>query len=100
MQILRRPPMQTTPVNMALGLIGLCDICTMASYTIYIIRFGYFDDGQYGYSYAWLVYLLGHVLISVALHTVTLYLTVATASLRLAILCLKIQKPIRDRTLK
>ena len=35
-----------------------------------------------GYELGWIVFLLGHVVCSIALHTITLYLSVATAYIR------------------
>lgn len=62
-----------------------CDICTMVSYTVFNIRFGLLisaENPPFGYSLAWIWFLLMYVVVSIALHTVSLYISVVTAYIR------------------
>ena len=68
-----------------LSLVAICDILTMLSYTIFTLRFGFavdLSDPPLGYALHWIVFLLIHVVCSIALHTITLYTSVATAYVR------------------
>uniref|UniRef100_A0A914IA00 G-protein coupled receptors family 1 profile domain-containing protein n=1 Tax=Globodera rostochiensis TaxID=31243 RepID=A0A914IA00_GLORO len=83
--VLSRPAMQKCAVNRLLAIIALCDIATMASYTVFVVRFEFAvdkDEPPLGYGFLWIVFLLAHVVCSIALHTITVYLTVITALIR------------------
>ncbi|KAL3084603.1 hypothetical protein niasHS_009138 [Heterodera schachtii] len=83
--VLSRPAMQKCAVNRLLAIIALCDIATMASYTVFVVRFEFAVDNEeppLGYDFFWIVFLLAHVVCSIALHTITVYLTVITALIR------------------
>ncbi|KAI1700958.1 serpentine type 7TM GPCR chemoreceptor srw domain-containing protein [Ditylenchus destructor] len=83
--VLTRPIMQRSAVNRLLAIIGVCDIFTMLSYLMFVIRFGFAVDLSNpppGYALHWIIFLLAHVVCSIALHTITLYLTCATAYIR------------------
>ncbi|KAL3084601.1 hypothetical protein niasHT_035600 [Heterodera trifolii] len=83
--VLSRPAMQKCAVNRLLAIIALCDIATMASYTVFVVRFEFAVDNEeppLGYDFFWITFLLAHVVCSIALHTITLYLTVVTAFIR------------------
>ncbi|KAI3421318.1 Serpentine type 7TM GPCR chemoreceptor Srw [Globodera pallida] len=83
--VLSRPAMQKCAVNRLLAIIALCDIATMASYTVFVVRFEFAVDESNppkGYDFLWIVFLLAHVVCSIALHTITVYLTVITALIR------------------
>ena len=109
-----------SPSSYQLSIIAVCDICTMFSYTVFIVRFGFAVDSAeppVGYDFLWIIFLLAHVVCSIgecpfpahctfipsfgpnketpflsssssnppflsALHTITLYLSVATAFIR------------------
>uniref|UniRef100_A0A1I7X6Z7 G_PROTEIN_RECEP_F1_2 domain-containing protein n=1 Tax=Heterorhabditis bacteriophora TaxID=37862 RepID=A0A1I7X6Z7_HETBA len=79
-----RRPMRAYIINALLCAMAVCDALTMVSYLIYILRFRIFDNdsGVFGYSYPWLVFLIVHVTSSIALHTGSLYLSVAMAYIR------------------
>ncbi|CAJ0585674.1 unnamed protein product, partial [Mesorhabditis spiculigera] len=84
--ILTRPVMKRSAVNRLLALMAVCDTITMIDYLLYLIRFGIMvdpNDPPYGYPYVWICYLIGHVVASIALHSISLYLSVATAFIRL-----------------
>ncbi|VDM62749.1 unnamed protein product [Angiostrongylus costaricensis] len=82
--VLSHRSMRTYIINALLCAMAVCDILTMSSYLVYILRFRIFDNtiGVAGYSYSWLVFLIGHVTSSIALHTGSLYLSVAMAYIR------------------
>ncbi|CAI5444440.1 unnamed protein product [Caenorhabditis angaria] len=72
-------------INALLCAMSICDIITMFSYFIYIIRFKLLDDNSsqtWGYPYIWLIFLIAHVTSSIALHTTSLYLSVIMAYIR------------------
>uniref|UniRef100_A0A8R1HXX6 G_PROTEIN_RECEP_F1_2 domain-containing protein n=1 Tax=Caenorhabditis japonica TaxID=281687 RepID=A0A8R1HXX6_CAEJA len=71
-------------INALLCAMSICDIITMSSYFIYILRFRMFDvpSNTIGYSYPWLIFLITHVTSSIALHTTALYLSVIMAYIR------------------
>lgn len=57
----------------------------MFSYLIFVIKFGLLVDltnPPPGYAFLWIVFLLAHVVWSIALHAITLYLSCATAYIR------------------
>uniref|UniRef100_A0A7E4VNJ5 G_PROTEIN_RECEP_F1_2 domain-containing protein n=1 Tax=Panagrellus redivivus TaxID=6233 RepID=A0A7E4VNJ5_PANRE len=83
--VLTRPVMRKCAVNRLLSLMVVCDITTMVSYIIFMIRFGFMMDlnnPPKGYALHWIVFLLIHVVLSIAMHTITLYMSVATAFVR------------------
>uniref|UniRef100_A0A914CZF0 G-protein coupled receptors family 1 profile domain-containing protein n=1 Tax=Acrobeloides nanus TaxID=290746 RepID=A0A914CZF0_9BILA len=83
--VLTRPVMNKSGVNRLLSIIALCDIFIMISYTFFIIRFGFMVDlnnPPVGYELRWIVFLMIHVIVSIAFHTIALYLWVATAYIR------------------
>ncbi|KAF8359558.1 dmsr-5 [Pristionchus pacificus] len=81
--VLTRNPMRVYIINNILSVIAVCDVTTMASYLIYLIKFKFLEnDDVIGHSYFWLVFLLAHVVSSIALHTVSLYLSVIMAFIR------------------
>ncbi|CAO4371957.1 unnamed protein product [Caenorhabditis nigoni] len=80
----RRKAMRVYIINALLCAMSICDIITMTSYFIYILRFRIFDSPAttIGYSYPWLIFLITHVTSSIALHTTALYLSVIMAYIR------------------
>ncbi|GMT21046.1 hypothetical protein PFISCL1PPCAC_12343, partial [Pristionchus fissidentatus] len=81
--VLTRHPMRVYIINNILSVIAVCDVSTMASYLVYLIKFKFQEDETvFGHSYFWLVFLLAHVVSSIALHTVSLYLSVIMAFIR------------------
>uniref|UniRef100_A0A0K0CWK9 G_PROTEIN_RECEP_F1_2 domain-containing protein n=1 Tax=Angiostrongylus cantonensis TaxID=6313 RepID=A0A0K0CWK9_ANGCA len=82
--VLSHRSMRTYIINALLCAMAVCDTLTMSSYLVYILRFRIFDNtsGVAGYSYSWLVFLIGHVTSSIALHTCSLYLSVTMAYIR------------------
>ncbi|KAH7680432.1 Protein DMSR-5, partial [Aphelenchoides avenae] len=68
-----------------LGYIAFCDILIMVSYLVLITLFGFGVDPSNpppGFDLIWIYFLLGHVILSIALHTNTLYICVVMAYIR------------------
>ncbi|VDO66697.1 unnamed protein product [Heligmosomoides polygyrus] len=79
--VLTRPRMRFSSVHTVLVCIALSDMGTMTSYLIYMIRFEFMQDHS-GYPYGWALFLKIHVVLSIALHAITLYLVVLMAFIR------------------
>ncbi|CAB3402981.1 unnamed protein product [Caenorhabditis bovis] len=81
--VLMQKAMRVYIINALLCAMSICDIITMASYFVYILRFRIFDSSNViGYTYPWLIFLITHVTSSIALHTTSLYLSVIMAYIR------------------
>ncbi|OZC11279.1 hypothetical protein X798_01695 [Onchocerca flexuosa] len=70
--ILRRPSMLRSSVHTVLICIALADIGTMSSYAIYLLRYEFYTSSTGGYSYGWVLLLKLHVVLSTALHSISL----------------------------
>uniref|UniRef100_A0A0R3RYY4 G_PROTEIN_RECEP_F1_2 domain-containing protein n=1 Tax=Elaeophora elaphi TaxID=1147741 RepID=A0A0R3RYY4_9BILA len=81
--ILRRPPMLRSSVHTVLIYIALADSGTMSSYAIYLLRYEFYVSSTGGYSYGWVLVLKLHVVLSTALHSISLYLLVFITYIRL-----------------
>ncbi|EYC01440.1 hypothetical protein Y032_0107g3802 [Ancylostoma ceylanicum] len=79
--VLTRPRMRFSSVHTVLVCIAISDMGTMTSYMIYMTRFEFMVDHS-GYPYGWALFLKIHVVISIALHAITLYLVVLMAFIR------------------
>ncbi|KAI6184661.1 G-PROTEIN-RECEP-F1-2 domain-containing protein [Aphelenchoides bicaudatus] len=84
--VLTRSVMYRSTVNRLLSFVAVCDILTMLSYLIFTIKFSFMIEDPHnppaGYELKWIFFLLGHVVISIGLHTITLFLSVSTAYIR------------------
>ncbi|VDM37698.1 unnamed protein product [Toxocara canis] len=83
--VLTRSEMRRSAVNRLLAIMAMCDITTMFSYLVFNIRFGFLVDVEqppFGFALPWICFLLVHVVCSIALRTVSIYLSVVTAYIR------------------
>uniref|UniRef100_A0A914XM35 G-protein coupled receptors family 1 profile domain-containing protein n=1 Tax=Plectus sambesii TaxID=2011161 RepID=A0A914XM35_9BILA len=83
--VLTRPAMRSSAVNCILTAVAICDMGTMGSYFVYIVHFVLRKNGEScspTYTYGWIQFLLWHVVLSIALHTTSLWLAVAMAFIR------------------
>uniref|UniRef100_A0AAF5PWQ6 G-protein coupled receptors family 1 profile domain-containing protein n=1 Tax=Wuchereria bancrofti TaxID=6293 RepID=A0AAF5PWQ6_WUCBA len=81
--ILRRPSMLRSSVHTVLICIALADSGTMGSYAIYLLRYEFCASSTGGYSYGWVLLLKLHVVLSTALHSISLYLLVFITYIRI-----------------
>ncbi|GMS80109.1 hypothetical protein PENTCL1PPCAC_2284 [Pristionchus entomophagus] len=83
--VLSRPSMRASAVNCLLTAVAVCDVGTMASYLVYIVHFVIRKRGETcspTFTHGWMQFLLWHVVLSITLHTTSLWLAVAMAFLR------------------
>ncbi|MFH4977558.1 hypothetical protein AB6A40_004267 [Gnathostoma spinigerum] len=80
--VLTRPRMKHSSVHTVLACIAVADIGTMTSYMIYLGRYEFMKSSDGWYSYDWIMFLKIHVVLSIALHAVSIYLVVLMAFIR------------------
>ncbi|KAH7708083.1 Protein DMSR-5 [Aphelenchoides avenae] len=76
--------MRRNAVNQLLSVVAVCDIIKMLTYIVFILRFGWTEaaDVPVGHELGWAVFLLVQIVLSIALHSATLYITVMAAYIR------------------
>ncbi|KAI1721637.1 serpentine type 7TM GPCR chemoreceptor srw domain-containing protein [Ditylenchus destructor] len=81
--VLLRPPMRKNPFNLFLIAIAICDLTLMASYFIYkqveLCHPWYFE-------FAWIIFTYAYAVLSVFVHSASLWMTVNMAVLRYLVL--------------
>ncbi|KAI6213298.1 hypothetical protein M3Y94_00134200 [Aphelenchoides besseyi] len=84
--VLTRRSMRGSAVNAIMTCVAICDMGTMASYLVYILHFVLRSrdarDCENVMTFVWMWFLLGHMFLSITLHTTTLWLAVAMAFMR------------------
>lgn len=82
--VLSRPMMRNSAVNCVLTAVALCDIGTMVTYLIYISHFVVRRQTTCSptFTRGWMQFLQWHVMLSITLHTTSLWLAVAMAFIR------------------
>ncbi|KAK0394204.1 hypothetical protein QR680_000616 [Steinernema hermaphroditum] len=82
--VLTRRRMRRSSINWILIGIAVCDILTMTSYFVYILKFEIYTRllNHKGISFVWATILRIHASTSIALHSITLYLCVTMAFIR------------------
>ncbi|CAJ0582643.1 unnamed protein product, partial [Mesorhabditis spiculigera] len=98
--VLSRPTMRNSAVNCLLTAVAVCDLGTMCTYLIYLCHFVVFKGNKCNptFTHGWMQFLLWHVVLSITLHSTSLWLAVAMAfvrrmTLRVAQLNSKWQRP-------
>ncbi|KAH7717451.1 Protein DMSR-6, partial [Aphelenchoides avenae] len=77
--------MRRNAVNRLLIFIAVCDIATVCLYSVFVFQFGSpgaLTEPPVGFEFWWTVFLLVYSVLSVALHSITVYCVVAAACLR------------------
>ncbi|CEF62505.1 G protein-coupled receptor, rhodopsin-like family and GPCR, rhodopsin-like, 7TM domain and 7TM GPCR, serpentine receptor class w (Srw) family-containing protein [Strongyloides ratti] len=85
--VLTRKNLRKSSVNSIMTVIAICDMITMLTYLIYNFHFRININFQFfqclnPFSYLWLVFLYFHVILSIFLHSLTLWLAVVMAFVR------------------